>query len=131
MEFAQHQLQLLQRYEIIVAEISIGIRFLIFSLFFLCHSSFSPFLISWLYFNFLILCIIPSQCFSYVYHDTGKKTDKILSRTKNWYFGVSTEKCDRYFKRNLIQPPSLYGPDGARHLSFRLQLVLREGRICS
>ena len=36
---------------------------------------------------------------------------------------------DRYFKLNLIQPISLYVPDGARHLSFRLQLVLRERRF--
>jgi hypothetical protein len=38
---------------------------------------------------------------------------------------------DRYIKPQLIQPTSLYVPDGARHLSFWLQLVLRERRIRS
>jgi len=36
---------------------------------------------------------------------------------------------DRYFKQQLIQPTSLYVPDGAGHLSFWLQLVLRERRF--
>jgi hypothetical protein len=36
---------------------------------------------------------------------------------------------DRYIKLQLIQPTSLYVPDGARHLSFWLQLVLRERRF--
>lgn len=36
---------------------------------------------------------------------------------------------DRYIKLQLIQPTSLYVPDGAGHLSFWLQLVLRERRF--
>jgi hypothetical protein len=36
---------------------------------------------------------------------------------------------DRYLKLHLIQSTSLYVPDGAGHLSFWLQLVLRERRF--
>lgn len=36
---------------------------------------------------------------------------------------------DRYIKLQLVQPTSLYVPDGAGHLSFWLQLVLRERRF--
>lgn len=38
---------------------------------------------------------------------------------------------DRYIKLQLIQPTSLDVPDGAGHLSFWLQLVLRERRFRS
>jgi len=36
---------------------------------------------------------------------------------------------DRYITLQLIQPTSLYVPDGAGHLSLWLQLVLRERRF--
>ena len=86
---------------------------------------FSLFLISWVYFNLFICCNNFSQCLKYIYYATAKYRNDVLSLTKNYNFCFSTDNC----LWSLFQQTSLYVPDGAGHLSFWLQLVLRERRL--
>jgi len=91
---------------------------------------FTVFLISCVYFNLFVWCSNFSQCFIYEYYATDRYRNDVFypRRISTSVFSLITA-FDRYIKLQLIQPTSLYVPDGAGHLSFWLQLVLRERRL--